>query len=134
MKFSSRKLMADDEQNVDMTPLIDMVFILLIFFIVTTVFVKESGLEIEKPQASTAEVLEKQSLFIALGADGRIFCAGTEFSLSSLRPFIAFQLQKKDIPVVIQADINSKSGRLVDLIDECKAAGAKSINLAAEQE
>mgnify|MGYP000704673796 CR=1 FL=1 len=124
----------EEDNNVDMTPLIDMVFILLIFFIVTTVFVKEAGVEIQRPQASSAETLEKQSLFIAITANGRIMAEGQEFTLNSLRSFVDFRLQQKQIPVVIQADKDSRSSRLIDVLDECKLAGAESIHVAAETE
>ena len=134
MKFSARKLMNEEEQNVDMTPLIDMVFILLIFFIVTTVFVKESAVEVEKPQAASAQTLKDQSIYVTLSSDGKIYCDMQEYSLDSIRNYIQFQLEKKELPVIIRVDKNSISGRLVDLIDECKIAGAKSIKIATEIE
>ena len=134
MKFSARNLMNEEEQNVDMTPLIDMVFILLIFFIVTTVFVKESAVEIDKPQAASASSIEDQSIYITLDSSGKIYSSDQEYSLDSIRNYVKFQLEKKELPVIIRVDKNSNSGQLVDLIDECKLAGAKSIKIATEAE
>lgn len=120
--------------DINMSPLIDCVFLLLIFFIVTTVFVEETGVEVQKPQAASAQDLEKHSILIALTVDGRIHYGGHEIGLGEVRGIVARQLREKDAPVIILADGDARTSPLVDLIDECKLAGAKQVSLAARRE
>lgn len=120
--------------TINMSPLIDCVFLLLIFFIVTTVFVEETGVEIQKPRAASAEDVAKHSVMIALTPDGRIVYGGRQITLNSVRGLVAQRLREKQTPVIIIADEESRSGRLVDLIDECKLAGAKQVSIAARRE
>ena len=117
-----------------MSPLIDAVFLLLIFFIVTTVFVEETGVDVQKPKAASAEDLDKRSIMIALTADGDIVYGGRRIGINTVRALVAQQLREKEVPVIILADQSSRSGRLVELIDECKLAGAKQVSLAASRE
>lgn len=123
------------EQGVDinLSPLIDCVFLLLIFFIVTTVFVEETGVDIQKPQATSAQDLDKHSIMIALDPDGRIFYAGREIDLNGVRGIVARELREKDVPVIILADADARTAPLVDIIDECKLAGARQVSIAANQ-
>ncbi|MEY2980344.1 MAG: ExbD/TolR family protein [Planctomycetota bacterium] len=120
----------DGETGIDMSPLIDCVFILLIFFIVTTVFVEETGVEVDKPQAASASQLEKTSILIALTDKGQIVYGGREIGISGVQPLVKRMLQKEDIPVIIQADQASQSGLLVRVIDEAKLGGATKVSLA----
>ncbi len=120
--------------EVNMSPLIDCVFLLLIFFIVTTVFVEETGVEVKKPQAASAQDLEKNSLMFALTADGHIVHGGRQVSLNSVRGIVARQMREKDLPVILMADTATRTGVLVDLIDECKLGGAQHISIAAQRE
>jgi biopolymer transport protein ExbD len=124
----------EDVQNIDMTPLIDMVFILLIFFIVTTVFVKDKGMDIDRPSQSSTGKVEKESLLIAITADGQIRADGNEIHINSLRAYVASRLKTKDEPVVILADRNSPVYLLADVMDECRLAGSRRISLATEEE
>ncbi len=124
---------ADDsgEAGIDMSPLIDCVFILLIFFIVTTVFVEETGVEVDKPQAASAAQLEKTSILIALTSKGEVVYGGREIGISGVQPLVKRMLQKENVPVIIQADAASQSGLLVRIIDEAKLAGAEKVSLAS---
>jgi biopolymer transport protein ExbD len=124
---------SDDDANeagIDMSPLIDCVFILLIFFIVTTVFVEETGVEVDKPQAASASQLEKTSILIALTDQGQVVYGGREIGLSGVQPLVKRMLQKEDIPVIVQADKSAQSGLLVRIIDEAKLAGAVKVSIA----
>ncbi len=125
----------DAERGVDinMSPLIDCVFLLLIFFIVTTVFVEETGVEIQKPQATSAQDMDKHSIMIALTSDGKIMFGGREIGLNGVRGIVARQLREKEVPVIILADGDAKTSPLVDVIDECKLAGAKQVSIAAKR-
>ena len=120
--------------EINLSPLIDMVFLLLIFFIVTTVFVEETGIEVQKPKAASAQSLERNSILLAVTAHGQIVYGGREIGLNGLRGLISRLLRDKEMPVIIIADESSRSGVLVDVIDECKLAGAKQVSIAAERE
>ena len=113
--------------TVDISPLLDVVFILLIFFIVSAVFVKETGIDVERPQAASTSRLAEKSLLIALSDSGEVWHGGSRIGLAGVAPLIH---QFPDLPVVIQADRKVDSGRLVSLIDSSKLAGAASVSIA----
>ena len=117
-----REMAADDSSDVgvDISPLIDCVFILLIFFIVTTTFVEETGVEVDKPQAASSVQLEKTSILLALTAKGEVIYGGREIGLSGVRQLVKRMLQKEEVPVVIQVDAAADSGLLVRVIDARK--------------
>jgi biopolymer transport protein ExbD len=125
---------AEHGVDVNMSPLIDCVFLLLIFFIVTTVFVEETGIEIQKPQATSAQDMDKHSIMIALTSDGKIVFGGREIGLNGVRGIVARQLREKESPVIILADGDARTSPLVDVIDECKLAGAKQVSIAASRQ
>jgi biopolymer transport protein ExbD len=119
-----------DEINI--SPLIDMVFILLIFFIVTTVFVEETGVDVNKPQASSAQDLEKNSILIAITANQKVVYGGREIGPAGVRATVRRLTQKEKMPVIVQADKTVPTELLVRVIDEAKLAGAESVNVATE--
>lgn len=118
---------------IDMSPLIDCVFILLIFFIVTTTMVEETGVEVDKPQVASAVQLEKTSIFLALTEKGQIVYGGREIGVTGVQPLVRRLLQTEDVPVIVEADSSSQSGLLVRIIDEAKAAGATKVSVATRQ-
>ncbi len=130
-----RQITQDDsgEAGIDISPLMDCVFILLIFFIVTTTFVEETGVEVDKPQAASSVRLEKTSILIALTKKGEVVYGGREIGISGVRPLVKRMLQKEDVPVIIQADAAAQSGLLVRIIDEAKLAGAEKVSLATRK-
>lgn len=135
MKRLGRRIRAGEgTAEINIAPLMDVVFILLIFFVVTTVFVEETGIEIQRPMASSAQDLEKQSIMIAVAADGAIVYGGKAYPLTAVRGLVARELAERSMPVIILADRNARSGALVDVIDECKLAGAKNVSIAARRE
>jgi biopolymer transport protein ExbD len=121
------------EGGIDMSPMIDCVFILLIFFIVTTSFVEETGIEVDKPQAASSVKLEKTSVLIALTAKGEVVYGGREIGFGGIQPLVKRMLQKEDIPIIIQADTSAQSGLLVRAIDEAKLAGAVKVSVATRK-
>lgn len=121
----------DDAPGIDLSPMIDCVFILLIFFIVTTTFVEETGVEVDKPQAASSVRLEKTSILIALTAKGEIVYGGREIGIGGVQPLVRRMIQQEEVPVVIQADEAAPSGLLVRIIDEAKLAGAVKVSLAS---
>lgn len=130
-----RQTGSDDsgEGGIDISPLMDCVFILLIFFIVTTTFVEETGIEVDKPQAASSVRLEKTSILIALTEKGQVVYGGREIGFSGVQPLVKRMLQKEDVPVIIQADTGAQSGLLVRVIDEAKLAGAAKVSVATRQ-
>jgi biopolymer transport protein ExbD len=119
------------EGGIDLSPMIDCVFILQIFFIVTTTFVEETGIEVDKPQAASASRLEKTSVLIALTAKGEVVYGGREIGIGGVQPLVKRMLQKEDLPVIVQADQLAQSGMLVRVIDEAKLGGATKVSVAA---
>lgn len=111
------------EAGIDMSPMIDCVFILLIFFIVTTTFVDETGVEVDKPQAASSVRLEKTSILIAITAQGTVVYGGRDIGVGGVQPLVRRMLQKEKVPVVLQADAAVPAGLLVRVIDEAKLAG-----------
>ncbi len=131
-----RNMGGDDggDAGIDMSALIDCIFILLLFFIVTTSFVEETGVEVDKPQAAAAVQLEKNSVLLAITAQGAVVYGGRDIGIGGVRPTVARMLQKEDLPVIVQADQTVPSGLLVRVIDEAKLGGAKKVSLATRRE
>jgi biopolymer transport protein ExbD len=121
------------EVGIDISPLIDCIFILLLFFIVTTTFVEETGVEVDKPQAASAVQLEKNSILLALTDRGQVVYGGREIGVAGVRPTVARMLQKEKIPVIVQADQTVSAGLLVRVIDEAKLGGADKVSLATQK-
>ena len=124
---------ADDESEVNITPLIDIVFIMLIFFIVTATFVKEAGIDVNKPDAPTAEVKKKSNILIAIDANNSIWLDRRKIDIRSVVPNIKrLRAENPQGSVVIQADEESKNKMLVEVMDAVRQAGVYNIALAAE--
>ncbi len=119
-------------QGIDMAPMIDMVFILLIFFLVTTSFVRETGIEVRKPSASTAVPAEKASILIAIDKNNRIFMENREIDVRAVRTNVERALADNPAAgVVVVADRESSAGVAVQVMDGCRMAGVKNVSLAA---
>jgi len=131
----NRRSVVDSEEmsDINISPLIDMVFILLIFFIVTTTFVEESGVDVDKPQAASARALDKNSLILAITSKGQVVYGGREIGVGGVRALVRRLTQKDDMPVIIQADQVAPAGLLVRVIDEAKLGGAKVVSIASQQ-
>lgn len=125
----------DDDAQVDMTPMLDIVFIMLIFFIVTTSFVKESGIDVNRPQAQTAQRLERGNILVGIRADGAVWIDKRPVDLAAVRPNIErLHAQNPEGSVVIVADRASQNGILVQVMDQVRLAGVANISLAATQD
>lgn len=131
--MNRRQYLKDNDQvDINISPLIDMMFLLLIFFIVTTAFVEEIGIEIQKPKAASAQTLEKQSILLGVAPNGSVVYGGKEIGIRGVRGLVARMLKEQDRPVIVLADESSKSGIVVKVIDECKLGGAKIVSIATE--
>ncbi len=122
-----------EQSEVDRTPMLDVVFIMLIFFIVTASFVKEAGIEVTRPPAATAERQERGNILVAISADNEIWIDRRQVSPKALRANIErLHAENPQGAVVIQADQKSQNGLLVSVMDAARLAGVKSVSLAAE--
>lgn len=120
--------------EINMAPLIDMIFILLIFFLVTTSFVKESGVTIERPSAASAVRQEKIHLMVGITADGKIQIEGNPIDIRSILPRMQrFNAKTPGGGVVIVADKDSATGDVIRVLDQCRLAGVQNISIAAEE-
>ncbi len=125
---------SESSGSIDISPLIDVVFLLLIFFIVTTVFVKETGVEISKPRAATSADLDRQAILIAITAESRVWQGGREIGQDGVRAVVAALLEETpETPVIIRADEATPTQATVSVIDSAKLAGATSVSLATEK-
>ncbi|CAM3029718.1 biopolymer transporter ExbD [Vibrio mytili] len=123
---------SSDETAIDMTPMLDIVFIMLIFFIVTTSFVKEAGLEVNRPTASSAQTVKKGNIMVAVGAAGDVWVDKRRIEVDAVRANIErLRAESPDGAVVIQADTEAKSGIVVKVMDQIKMAGVDNISIAA---
>lgn len=129
-----RRRLRSGSSDINMTPLIDMVFILLIFFLVTTSFVREAGVEVDRPSAQTAETKEKASVILGLTQEGRVYVEGRPLDIRSVRAYMErFLAETPDGSAVIVADTKSMTGSLVQVLDQCRLAGVKDISVAARK-
>ena len=120
-----------DEAAIDLTPMLDIVFIMLIFFIVTTSFVREAGLEVHRPQASQAKAQKSSSIMLAIGAQGQIFLDRKQVDVERVQATLARLLaEQPEASLVIQADERVPHGKVVRVMDEAKAAGIANIAVA----
>lgn len=129
-----QKIEESHSQEIDLAPLLDVVFILLIFFIVTTVFVRETGVDIDKPTAVSTQQIQKSVILIAITKGREVVYGGTNIGVDGVRATITQLIKKKDKPIVIQADKTVPTELLVKVIDQAKLAGAANINIATANE
>jgi biopolymer transport protein ExbD len=124
---------SDEESAIDMTPMLDIVFIMLIFFIVTTSFVKESGVTVSRPSAETAAEDKKGNIMVALKPNGEIWIDKRSVDVRSVRANVEkLRAESPESGVVIQADTESKTGLLVQVMDQIRLAGISNISIAAD--
>lgn len=125
-----QKLEEAKSQDIDLAPLLDVVFILLIFFIVTTAFVRETGVDVEKPTAISSQKLQKSVYLLAITATGEVFYGGTNIGVEGTRATLMQLYRSNARPLVIQADKTVPTELLVKVIDQAKLAGVENINIA----
>ena len=133
-RFRHAGTTGNNDAEINLSPLIDVVFLLLIFFIVTTVFVEETGIQVSKPRAASSEDLEKQAILLAVSADGRVWQGGREIGIDGVRAVVGALLEEDpSTPVVVRADAATPTQTTVRVVDAAKLAGARSVSLATER-
>ena len=127
-------LIDDEEDNqIDLTPMLDVVFIMLIFFIVTSTFVKESGVDVSRPSAETAVVTKSNSIHIGITDSNQIFMDKRLIDQRAVRANVERGLaENPGAAVVIVADSESKTDTLIRVMDQARLAGAENVSVAAE--
>ncbi len=126
----SSDLEEESSEGINISPLIDIVFILLLFFIVTSVFVQETGIEIERPQSSQSIALDRESIYVAVSADLKVYYGGAEIGIQGIVPTIERLNPADDQQVIVQVDGRVPTQFLVEVIDEVKQAGVATVNVA----
>ncbi|MCF6226748.1 MAG: biopolymer transporter ExbD [Xanthomonadales bacterium] len=123
----------EEEAEIDITPMLDVVFIMLIFFIVTATFVKEAGIDVNRPDAATAVKKEKANILIAIGPNNDIWIDKRMIDIRSVRPNIErLHAENPQGSVVIQADKESKTDTLIQVMDAARQAGVYNVAIAAQ--
>ncbi|MDD9302490.1 MAG: biopolymer transporter ExbD [Desulfobacter sp.] len=118
--------------ELNIAPLIDMVFILLIFFLVTTSFVKETGVDISRPSASTAQAKTRSTILLGVTKESTVHLDQREVDLRAVQSNVERALaENPESAVVIVADKESRTGLVISVMDACKLAGAKTVSIAA---
>lgn len=125
----------DEPSQIDMGPLIDMVFILLIFFIITTNFNRQTGIDVTKPKAATASSSKARVVMVGITPEGTIHVFGRQVSPERLLAIVKTEVTKDaETSVIIVADEKAPIGKAVQIMDQCSLAGARQVSIAADQE
>jgi biopolymer transport protein ExbD len=132
MKILTQIQQEEEESAIDLTPMLDVVFIMLIFFIVTASFLKESGFGVNKPAVQQQPPTEEsQSIVVKLMGDGQIFIGARRVDIRSVRPNIErLRAEKPDAPVVVQAHADARNELLIKAMDAARLAGALDVSIA----
>jgi len=123
-----------EDSDIDITPMMDVVFIMLIFFIVTATFVKESGIDVTRPDAQTATKQNRVGILVAINEYNEIWINRREVDINAVRANIErLHAENPQGGAVIQADKNAQTGTLVEVMDQIRLAGVQAISIAAEE-
>lgn len=133
MRRSSADMGGDEEENeINLTPMLDVVFIMLIFFIVTASFIKEAGIDVNRPDAPTSQRVEDANILIAISANDEIWIDRRLIDPRAVRANIErLHAENPKGSVVIQADKKSTNEVLVTVMDASRAAGVYNVSIAA---
>jgi biopolymer transport protein ExbD len=127
-----RHVAETEDTGIDLAPMLDFVLNLLIFFIITTSFIKEAGITVTRAQAETAEHKESGNILIAIRPNGDIWMDKRHVDLREVRPFIErLHVERPDDTVVIIADKGSQTGVLTKVMDQVKLGGVNEVSIAA---
>jgi biopolymer transport protein ExbD len=129
----TNKAAVQDEAQIDLTPMLDVTFIMLIFFIVTASFIKESGIEVNRPEASTSQPAENVNILVAISATNEIWMDQRRIDVRSVRANIErLHAENPKGAVVIQADNQSNTETVAAVLDAAREAGVYDVSLATD--
>ena len=135
MKQFLQQQQQEEESEINITPMLDVVFIMLIFFIVTATFIKEAGIDVNRPDAPTAVKQEKANILIAIGPNNDLWIDRRQVDIRSVRPNIErLHAENPQGSVVIQADKESKTDTLIQVMDASRQAGVYNVSIAANDD
>lgn len=125
----------DTEDEINLTPMLDIVFIMLIFFIVTSSFIRETGIDPIRPEAETAVEQTRGNILIGVSPNGEIWMNQENIEVGQVRPMVEDMLsQNPEGSVVIVSDQTARTGRVIEVMDEVRRAGIQDISIATEGE
>ena len=123
----------EESEEINLTPMLDVVFIMLIFFIVTATFIKEAGIQVERPDTFTADTQDDAAILIAISASDEIWIDRKEREPQAVRGIIErLHAENPKGSIVIQADEDSTNEKLVMVMEAAKAAGVSNVSIAAD--
>jgi biopolymer transport protein ExbD len=123
----------EESEEINLTPMLDVVFIMLIFFIVTATFIKEAGIQVERPDTITADTQDDASILIAISATDEIWIDRKQRSPQEIRGVIErLHIENPKGSIVIQADEESTNEKLVLVLEAAKAAGVANVAIASD--
>ncbi len=123
----------EEEKVADLTPMLDVVFIMLIFFIVTATFIKETGVEINRPDTKTAEAKKTVSLLVGVGSDSSIWIDKKKVDIRNVRPLMErLHAENPKGGLVIQADSESKVEKVLAIMESARVLGISQVAIASE--
>ena len=135
MKQLFQNLVDEEEAAIDMTPMLDVVFIMLIFFIVTASFVKEAGIDVNRPEAATAVKKDRANILIAISDKGEIWINKRRIDVRAVQANIErLRAENPQGSVVIQADKKATTETLIKVMDASRAAGVYDVSIAAQEQ
>jgi len=132
MRFKRHMELEHGLKQIEITPLIDMVFLLLIFFLLTSSFVIQPGIKVNLPKAVTSESLQPQSVEIIISSENVMYIGGKVITMQELKSFVK-QAAKRKQPFLIKSDRRASLGRVVEIWDLCRDLGVTQINIATNQ-
>ncbi|WP_417686726.1 ExbD/TolR family protein [Pseudidiomarina gelatinasegens] len=135
MKQHFANLIDEEEAQIDMTPMLDVVFIMLIFFIVTASFVKESGIDVNRPDAATAVQKDRANILVAISDTGEIWINKRQVDARAVQANIErLYAENPQGSVVIQADKKATTETLIKVMDAARAAGVFDVSIATQED
>jgi biopolymer transport protein ExbD len=133
MRFKRHMELEHGLKQIDIAPLIDMVFQLLIFFMLTSNFVMQPGIKVNLPKAVTSELIKEEALEVSVSAENIVYLNGRVSTIGELKTAIR-AVAKKNPSILIKADRRASLGRVVEIWDICREAGVSKINIATDQD
>lgn len=133
MRFKRHAELEHGLRPIDIAPLIDMVFQLLIFFMLTSSFIMQPGIKVNLPKAVTSEVVKYENVEIVISSENVIYINGKVLNVQELKTLLK-QTAKVKGSILIKADRRSSLGRIVEVWDMCRDLGITQINIATDQE
>ncbi len=135
MRRNNQAAAAEDEAQIDLTPMLDVVFIMLIFFIVTASFIKEAGVEVNRPEASTSNPVDNVNILVAVNANNEIWMDNRRIDVRAVRANIErLHAENPKGAVVIQADNLSTTETVAAVLDAAREAGVYDVSLSTEED